>query len=156
MSKPRAKKRPARKAPTAATSPENTPESTPPNEVKPAADGGTLFADIQQQCDALRAWHENATAQLVEREAELDRFAQTLTTQQEAQTREAQRLLDAQAQLETDRQQITQLRAELDEEWASVRDIRKAHEKLGRELDAERTRINRDAFKFSNAASKAA
>ena len=145
MSKPRAKKRAAAR---------KSDADAPATEPAPA--GANLLADIQQQCDALRTWHESATAQLVEREAELERFAQALGQQQEQQTQEAQRLLDAQAQLEADRQQVTHLRGELDAEWDSIRQLRKAHEQVGRELDAERTRLNRDAFKFSKAAARKA
>lgn len=175
MSKPRAKKRATpRKTPSAKTLPEASPETTAELSPEKPSDAGhdtladvkldasgvpagaNLLADIQQQCESLRTWHQSATAQLVARETQLDQFAKTLGTQQKHQTQEAQRLIDAQAQLEAGRQQITQLRAELDEEWASVRSLRKAQEKLGRELDAERTRINRDTFKFSKTVSKAA
>lgn len=137
---------------------------TPPEEQTPAdiaetattAAGGSLLSEIEQQCESLRTWHEEATAQLVTREQALDKLARNLDKQKSDQATEGERLAEAQAQLEADRDEIIELREELDAEWASVRTLRQAHEKLGKELDAERGRINRRAFKFPSTSRKAA
>ena len=142
------------------------------------------MADIQSRCESLQSWYQNAAEGIAAREAELEQFAQTLATQHEQQSQEAWRLLETQSKLEADQaqlqdgqadlqgeltklqeaqerlgaaqQHVAQLRDDLDTEWESCTALRKANEQLGQELDAERQRLNRDAFDFAKAARQAA
>ncbi|MEM8738512.1 MAG: hypothetical protein AAGG38_08560 [Planctomycetota bacterium] len=118
----------------------------------PRNTGAELFAEIQQQCDAIKTWHEDASARLDERHAELAAYADTLRQTQQGLDRQQAELAQARAALEdqtrAERDQLAALRVELDGEWDQLRGLRRAQEKLGQALDAERKRQNRHAFKL--------
>ncbi|MEM9420813.1 MAG: hypothetical protein AAGA25_17440 [Planctomycetota bacterium] len=126
----------------------------------PMTDGATLMADLEQHCVSLQNWHKSATATLETREQELNEQAAQLATRQEAMARthaqlnsELEQLAQAQSQVENDRVELTEMRSELEAEWTALRNLRDAQAKLGRELDAERQRLNRRAFKITTPAS---
>jgi chromosome segregation ATPase len=137
-------------------------QATPAAEAVESASGKSpghdLLADLEQRCDALRRWHDDATTKLETRQGELDAYAeqlqaqrQDLAVQRQVLENDAEQLADARTSLIDDRTQVLSLREELDAEWASVKQLRLAIEKIGKELDRERERQNRQAFKFSAA-----
>ncbi|MEM1107982.1 MAG: hypothetical protein AAGH99_04745 [Planctomycetota bacterium] len=124
----------------------------------PKTDGQELFAGFEQQCVALRTWHENASAVLEAREAGLDNLANELSQQQDELTESRQqldadlaKLEDSRAALAIERETLAEMRSDLEAEWSALRDLRDAQAKLGHELDTERQRLNRRAFKMTNA-----
>ncbi|MBB6429344.1 hypothetical protein [Algisphaera agarilytica] len=135
------------------------PAEAPAVPTPPMTDGAALMADLEQHCVSLQNWHKSATATLETREQQLNDHAEQLATRQEAMARthaqlnaELEQLAQAQSQVENDRAEVAEMRSELEAEWTALRNLRDAQAKLGRELDAERQRLNRRAFKITTPA----
>ena len=110
--------------------------------------GHELLQEMEQRCESLRQWHADVNAELNSRREKLADYAQTLEDQRLALEAEREKLTAEQNDLAADREQLLELRADLDDEWAGLRKLRQTYEKVGKELDTERQRINRKAFKF--------
>ncbi|MEO0514361.1 MAG: hypothetical protein AAF086_03590 [Planctomycetota bacterium] len=139
-----------------------TPSDAPAKKSAPASaangqapDGATLLADLEQRCASLRTWHQQASTTMTAREAQLNEQADQIAKQQLTLDKTNQQLNDelkqlaaARAQVEADRSDLVEIRRDLETEWTALRNIRDAQAKLGQELDAERQRLNRRAFKL--------
>lgn len=119
-------------------------------------DGAALLADLEQRCVSLRTWHQQASSTLESREAQLNEQAEKLVAQEatlaKTQTQlnaELEQLAATQAEVEADRTELIEMRGELEAEWSALRSLRDAQAKLGHELDVERQRLNRRAFKLT-------
>ncbi len=120
-----------------------------------APDGAALLADLEQRCASLRTWHQQASTTLTAREAQLNDQVEQLAAQQIALKKthqqlndEIQQLAAAREQVEADRSDLVEMRRDLETEWTALRNLRDAQATLGQELDAERQRLNRRAFKL--------
>lgn len=144
----------------------------------PATEGAALLADLEARCGSLRDWHEQAAAGLLEHEKQLKETAQTLANEKQIVTQankqlnaELEQLAAAQATVVAERDELAQLRQELDdqgkrvetrgqqqdlarreldEEWDSLRSLRAAQETLGHELDAQRKRLRQSNLKLTH------
>ncbi|MEM6459078.1 MAG: hypothetical protein AAF710_06775 [Planctomycetota bacterium] len=131
------------------------PTEKPAADATPKTEGQALMAELEARCGVLGAWHRRAAEALGERQRQLDEFAEAVTVEKDQLKLEADRLeteraalADARRALQADRDQTAALREQIDEEWDTLRGLRQAQEKLGKELDRERQRQNQAAFKL--------
>lgn len=129
------------------------PDATP---LASAPDGAALLADLEERCVSLRSWHQQASATLETRETEFEEQARQLAKQQKTLDKtnaqlnnELKQLTAERTQVEAERSDLAEMRTDLDAEWTALRNLRDAQAKLGQELDAERQRLNRRAFKLT-------
>lgn len=153
-------RRTAKKKNAASKTPDQDKGNTKDTAVAETPDGAALLADLEQRCVSLRAWHQQASSTLESREGQLNEQAEQLVAQQATLAKthaqlntELQQLAATHEEVEADRAELTEMRRELEAEWSALRNLRDAQAKLGRELDDERQRLNRRAFKLTTPSS---